>query len=193
MVPALQGFDPKGFYHVSWVGLVAIVYNTNKVTAADAPEGLAGPDRPEMEGPDQRSAARTTAAWSACGPSAMEQKYGWDYFKKLNELNPLIGRSIDDAVTVLNSGERLVAPATRQRAPQRRQRQSAGGQLSDLRHACRSLAVGDPQGLPRARTPPSCSWNSWPARNTPRSWPRISSSRCAPTCRRRRAPSRCPK
>ncbi len=39
---------------------------------------------------------------------AMTQLYGWDYFKKLNDLNPLIGRSIDDAITVLNSGERVV-------------------------------------------------------------------------------------
>lgn len=62
---------------------------------------------------------------------AMEQKYGWDYFKKLNALNPLIGRSIDDAVTVLNSGERLVA---------------AGNPASALRSAAKGnpLAVNYP-------------------------------------------------
>ena len=39
----------------------------------------------------------------------MTEKYGWDFFEKLNKLNPLIGRSIDDAVAMLNSGERQVA------------------------------------------------------------------------------------
>jgi iron(III) transport system substrate-binding protein len=36
--------------------------------------------------------------------------YGWAYYEKLNKLNPLIGRSVDDPITVLNSGERSVAP-----------------------------------------------------------------------------------
>ena len=40
---------------------------------------------------------------------AMEQKYGWRFFEKLNELDPLVGRSISDPLTVLNAGERKVA------------------------------------------------------------------------------------
>src|SRR6185437_2210172 len=34
----LRGIDPNGYYHVSWVGIVALVYNKNKVTAANAPK-----------------------------------------------------------------------------------------------------------------------------------------------------------
>jgi iron(III) transport system substrate-binding protein len=41
----------------------------------------------------------------------MTKLYGWDFFTKLNTLNPLIGRSFDDSITVLNSGERLVGLA----------------------------------------------------------------------------------
>src|SRR5436309_353570 len=50
---------------------------------------------------------------------AMAKLYSWDLFIKLNAAKPLIGRSIDDAVTMLNSGERPVAvadPATRLRS-----------------------------------------------------------------------------
>ncbi len=114
MVKALQNYDPDGYYHVSWVGLVALLYNSSKVSAADAPK-----DWPDLTDPKWKnkiafgspSYSGMVGVWTV----AMEDKYGWDYFEKLNKLNPLIGRSIDDAVTVLNSGERVVAagnPAT---------------------------------------------------------------------------------
>lgn len=111
---ALQNYDPDGYYHVSWVGLVTIIYNTNKVTAADSPKDW--PDLTDAKWKNKiafgsPSYSGMVGVWTV----EMEDKYGWDYFEKLNKLNPLIGRSIDDAVTVLNSGERVVAagnPAT---------------------------------------------------------------------------------
>ena len=39
----------------------------------------------------------------------MKKLYGWDYFKKLEQNKPRIGRSINDTVTMLNAGERIVA------------------------------------------------------------------------------------
>lgn len=130
MIASLRGIDPKGFYHVSWVGLVTIVYNTRKVTAADAPK-----DWPDLADPRWKNAiafgspnySGMVGVWSV----AMEQAYSWAYFEKLNKLNPLIGRSIDDAITVLNSGERLVA---------------AGNPASALRSAAKGnpLAVNYP-------------------------------------------------
>jgi len=108
LVPALRNFDPDGRYYVSWVGLVAILYNTTKVTAADSPKDW--PDLTDPRWKDQiafgsPNYSGMVGVWTV----AMQAKYGWDYFDKLNKLKPLIGRSIDDAVTVLNSGERLVA------------------------------------------------------------------------------------
>src|SRR5258708_6624879 len=38
IVEAFRTVDPDGFYTVTWVGLVAISYNTTKVKAADAPK-----------------------------------------------------------------------------------------------------------------------------------------------------------
>jgi iron(III) transport system substrate-binding protein len=105
----LQNLDPKGFYHVSWVGIVALIYNKNKVNPADAPKDW--PDLTNEKWKNQigfgsPNFSGLIGVWTV----AMQQKYGWDYFEKLNKLNPLIGRSVDDPITVLNSGERSVAP-----------------------------------------------------------------------------------
>ena len=105
----LRGLDPNGYYHVSWVGLVTIVYNKSKVSAADAPKDW--PDLTNAKWKNQigfgsPNYSGLIGVWTV----AMQQAYGWEYFEKLNKLNPLIGRSVDDPITVLNSGERLVAP-----------------------------------------------------------------------------------
>ena len=34
MSKVLRALDPKGYYHVSWVGIVALIYNKSKVSAA---------------------------------------------------------------------------------------------------------------------------------------------------------------
>ena len=107
MVKALQNFDPKGDYYVAWVGIAAICYNTSKVSEAESPK-----DWPDLANPKWKDKVTfgsplysgMVGNWTV----AMEEKYGWDFFEKLNALNPLIGRSIDDAITVLNSGERIV-------------------------------------------------------------------------------------
>lgn len=108
LVPTLREFGAGGDYQVSWVGLVALLYNTSKVKAEDAPK-----DWPDLADPRWKEGVTfgspnfsgMVGVWTV----AMEDKYGWDFFEKLNKLNPLIGRSIDDAVTALNSGERTVA------------------------------------------------------------------------------------
>lgn len=111
LVSSLRNFDPKGDYYVAWVGIAAIAYNTSKVSATDAPR-----DWPDLADPKWKDKltfgspiySGMVGNWTV----AMAEQYGWDYFKKLNGLNPLIGRSIDDAITVLNSGERVVGLAS---------------------------------------------------------------------------------
>lgn len=105
----LRNIDPKGFYHVSWVGLVTAIYNKNKVNAAESPkdwQDLTDPKWKNQIAFGSPNFSGLVGVWAV----AMENRYGWDYFEKLNKLNPQIGRSIDDAITVLNSGERSVAP-----------------------------------------------------------------------------------
>ena len=108
MVKSLRDFAQDGYYQVSWVGQVVLLYNSAHVSAADAPQ-----DWPDLTDPKWQDKVTfgspnysgIVGVWSV----AMEQRYGWAYFEKLNKLNPLIGRSVDDATTVLNSGERVVA------------------------------------------------------------------------------------
>ncbi len=108
MVPSLQEFAKGGYYQVSWVGQVVLLYNTGKIAAGDAPKDW--PDLANAKWKDKLTFGSPNysgivGVWTV----AMAQKYGWNYFEKLNDLNPLIGRSVDDATTVLNSGERVVA------------------------------------------------------------------------------------
>lgn len=108
LVPALREFNGDGYYFPGWVGLVALMYNSKKVTAAESPK-----DWPDLTDPKWKNKiafgspnySGLVATWTV----GMTEKYGWDFFEKLNKLNPLIGRSIDDAVAMLNSGERQVA------------------------------------------------------------------------------------
>lgn len=108
LVPALRDFNGGGYYQVSWVGLVAIMYNTKQVKAADAPkdwQDLTDPKWKNKIAFGSPNYSGLVAVWTV----GMNEKFGWGYFEKLNKLNPLIGRSIDDAVAMLNSGERAVA------------------------------------------------------------------------------------
>ncbi len=107
MVPSLRDLDPKGDYFPGWVGVAAICYNTSKVSAAEAPKDwadLADPKWKDKVTFGSPIYSGMVGNWTV----AMTEKFGWDYFTKLNAMNPLIGRSIDDAITVLNSGERVV-------------------------------------------------------------------------------------
>jgi iron(III) transport system substrate-binding protein len=108
VVPAFQNIDPDGYYYVTWASLAAIIYNTDKVKAADAPRNW--PDLLDPKWKDQvavgsPSFSGMVGVWTL----SLAKLYGWDFFTRLNAQKPQIGRSIDDAVTVLNSGERMVA------------------------------------------------------------------------------------
>jgi iron(III) transport system substrate-binding protein len=143
MVKALQNVDPDGYYHTGWVGLVTLLYNNKKVSEADAPKDwtdLTNPKWKDQVAFGSPNYSGMVGVWTV----AMEDRYGWDYFKKLNTLNPLIGRSIDDAVTVLNSGERMVAmgsPATALRSAQK------GNPISVVYPASGTLMVISPSGV----------------------------------------------
>ena len=105
---AFQKIDPDGFYYVTWASLAAIIYNTDKVKAADAPKNwpdLLDPKWKSQVAVGSPSFSGMVGVWTI----SLSKLYGWDFFTKLNAQKPQVGRSIDDAVTVLNAGERMVA------------------------------------------------------------------------------------
>ena len=101
---AFRNIDAEDTYHVGALGLVLINYNT-KLTA---------PPQKWTDLLDGRWAGQITlghpgfSGYVGNWVVAMWDKYGWDYFTKLAKNNPKIGRSVNDTVTDIVSGERLV-------------------------------------------------------------------------------------
>ena len=105
-----QGIDPDGFYHVTNANLFLMIYNSNLVSAADAPKSwtdLLDPKWQDKIATGHPGFSGTVGSWVVL----MRKLYGWEYFEKLETLNPLIGRSGNDPVGILNSGERSVGTA----------------------------------------------------------------------------------
>ncbi len=103
-----QGLDAGNTYFPTLAELVVPIYNTTKVKAADAPKrwtDLLDPRWRNQVAVGHPAYSGTVGTWVV----AMRKMYGWEFFEKLEKNKPLIGRSVNDAVGVLNSGERIVA------------------------------------------------------------------------------------
>jgi iron(III) transport system substrate-binding protein len=117
MIPSLRNLDPdEAYYFPTIVTAVFLAYNTQKVKAADAPTSWKDLLDPKWD----HKIAMGSPLFS--GVVAMEvlglhKVYGWDYFKQLMKNHPLVGRSVNDVVTMLNSGERTVAAGASGTAP----------------------------------------------------------------------------
>ena len=108
LLPALRNVDPDGYFHATAVGVVAITYNTAKVRPEDAPRkwtDLIDPKWKNQVSVGHPAFSGTVGVWVW----QLTDLYGWQYFEKLKANNPQIGRSINDTLTMLRSGERLVA------------------------------------------------------------------------------------
>jgi iron(III) transport system substrate-binding protein len=105
---AFQNLDPDGYFHTTSAGFVVISYNTTKVKAEDAPKSWKDLLDPKWKG---KVATGHPGFSGYVGTWALSMKlmYGVDFFTKLEKNKPQIGRSINDTVTALNSGERQVA------------------------------------------------------------------------------------
>jgi iron(III) transport system substrate-binding protein len=151
IVKAFQGIDPDGYYHVTGVSLVAITYNKNKVKESDAPKNwtdLVDPKWTNQVAVGSPNYSGMVGVWTVL----MNKLYSWDFFTKLKAVKPLIGRSIDDSVTILNSGEREVAaadPATTLRSA------AKGNPLGVIYPTDGALAVVEPSGIIKGTRSPN--------------------------------------
>jgi len=103
-----QHYDPDGYYFVTSAGLIGMVYNTAKLKEADAPKNWT--DLTDAKWKDKIALGHPgfsgyVGTWTV----TMRKLYGWKLFEDLAKNNPQIGRSINDTVTMLNAGERVVA------------------------------------------------------------------------------------
>ncbi|HEX7928795.1 MAG TPA: extracellular solute-binding protein [bacterium] len=108
MVPSLVQYNDKdNYYWVTSVGLVLINYNTQLVSAKDAPKkwtDLLDPKWKDKVTIGHPAFSGYVGTWVV----QMQKMYGWQYFEKLEKNKPQIGRSINDTVTMLNAKERWV-------------------------------------------------------------------------------------
>ncbi len=108
VLPRFQHIDPDDDYQVASVGLILLLRNTQKVPLAEAPKNWKDLLDPKWK--DKISFGHPAfSGYIATWVLSLTKLYGWDYFEQLAKQNPLIGRSANDAITQLNSGERLVA------------------------------------------------------------------------------------
>ncbi len=106
--PDFRDIDNTGTYYATLSELVLPIYNTTRVKEADAPKIWTDFHNPKWRNQvavGHPAYSGTVGTWVV----TMKKLYGWEYFEKLERNKPLIGRSVNDAVGVVNSGERIVA------------------------------------------------------------------------------------
>jgi iron(III) transport system substrate-binding protein len=104
----VQNMDADGYFHATSCFMMGLIYNTRKVTAAQAPKrwddltDARWKDAGQVAHPGYSGAA---GAWCI----EMRKLYGDAWFKKLAGNNVHVGRSTIDAVTHVISGEASVS------------------------------------------------------------------------------------
>lgn len=108
--PAFADYYKEGFYYPALMFLIAIVYNENAVSDEEAPKSWDDFLDEKWHG---RAALGHAAFSGAIGTWALyiKQTKGLEWLEAFAETDPLIGRSANDAIGQLNSGERDVALA----------------------------------------------------------------------------------
>lgn len=99
----VQNLDADAYFHASSCFMMGLVYNTKKVSAADAPKSWNDLVDPKWNGPVVAHPAYSGAAGAWC--IEMRKLYGDAWFKKLAANKAHVGRSTIDAVTSVISGE----------------------------------------------------------------------------------------
>ncbi|WP_233870631.1 ABC transporter substrate-binding protein [Paraburkholderia adhaesiva] len=103
-----QHYDPDGYYFVTSAGLIGMVHNPSRLKLADAPKNwtdLTAPKWKDGIALGHPGFSGYVGTWAVM----MRKLYGWQFFDSLAKNNPQIGRSINDAITMINVGERLIA------------------------------------------------------------------------------------
>ena len=103
-----KGLDPDGYYHITSSGMVALTYNSDLVSDAEAPANWTDLLDPKWQGKvsvGHPAYSGYVGTWVV----TMRKLYGWDFFERLERNDPRIGRSINDTVTMLAAKESAVA------------------------------------------------------------------------------------
>ena len=108
--PRFRDIDPDGYFHTTSATPITLLYNTQKVKAAQVPTKWTDLFDPKWKG---QAAVGHPGFSGFVGTWAVEMRklYGDEFFAKLEQNKPLVGRSIIDPVTNVVSGECMIAAA----------------------------------------------------------------------------------
>jgi len=111
MLPSMKAAgNQDGYWYASNISPYGIVYNTDLVSADEAPKSWKDLLDPKWK--DQLAIAHPGFSGSmSMFTVALEELYGWEYFEKLEANKPQIGRSVSDGYNLVVSGERKIAIA----------------------------------------------------------------------------------
>ncbi len=104
-IPAqFRNLDPDGYYQLGSLAFIIVNYNPAKIKPAARWTDLAEARFKGQISTGHPAFSGYVGNWVV----AMNDKYGWDYFKNLAANNPKINRSINDTVTDILGGERNI-------------------------------------------------------------------------------------
>ncbi len=105
MIPTqFRVLDPDGYYQLGTLALVLINYNPSKLQPAKRWPQLSDPRFKGQITLGHPAFSGYVGNWVV----AMNDKYGWDYFRSIAPNQPKINRSIYDTVTDIVGGERTI-------------------------------------------------------------------------------------
>jgi iron(III) transport system substrate-binding protein len=105
--PLIAKFDADGAYTITDGNTTVLCYNSDLVSAGDAPKKWTDLIDPKWRG--QVAVAHPGFSGAMGGwVLSMTNLYGWEYFEKLKANQPQVGRSLIDPPTTIASGERKV-------------------------------------------------------------------------------------
>lgn len=105
--PLIAKYDPDGAYTITDGNTTVLCYNGELVKDADAPRKWTDLLDPKWR--NQVAVAHPGFSGAMGGwVLSMTNLYGWEFFEKLKENRPQIGRSLIDPPTTVASGERKV-------------------------------------------------------------------------------------
>ncbi|SFH64857.1 ABC transporter substrate-binding protein [Albimonas pacifica] len=102
-----RGIDPDDMFHTVIAGTMAILYNSDQVPEAEAPKNWPDLLDPKWKGKvaiGHPGFSGYVGLWAV----KMKDLYGLEFFEKMAEQNPYIGRSSIDVATTTASGESAV-------------------------------------------------------------------------------------
>jgi iron(III) transport system substrate-binding protein len=105
--PLIMNYDPDRAYTITDGNTTVLAYNSDLVSAADAPRKWLDLIDPKWK--SQVAVAHPGFSGAMGGwVLSMTNLYGWEFFEKLKANRPQVGRSLTDPPTTVASGERKI-------------------------------------------------------------------------------------